>query len=260
MKCPYCLSEVDENASVCKVCIKDLYLLSPLVKKIELLEEQLKGIPERQILVDRISELESIISEREEQAERHDGRPKLFLDVFIFLIVPLILLIGSHALITIIYDAKLIYLRVVSLFLPFAFAFALFYSSKRRITPWVIVGLVLSGASVFGMSWITSLVDQTPVVPQSFIEWREFVEYSASISLSFISGILVGSIIYIKNHPRKVSSNQFIKLVVASLPDEKISPQTVNRMMESFNSYGSTVIAVGTTALSIYTGLKAVIS
>ena len=41
--------------------------------------------------------------------------------------------------------------------------------------------------------------------------------------------------------------------------DGKLSPQTMHELMKKVNDYGSTIVALGTTAVSIYTGLKAVI-
>ena len=34
MNCPYCLSEVAEEASVCKICTRDLYLFKPMMAKV----------------------------------------------------------------------------------------------------------------------------------------------------------------------------------------------------------------------------------
>ena len=58
MKCPYCLSEVDSEAYVCKICTKDLYLFKPLMEKVSSLEEKLNNVSDREILESRISELE----------------------------------------------------------------------------------------------------------------------------------------------------------------------------------------------------------
>lgn len=260
MKCPYCLSEVDDNASVCKICTKDLYLLAPLVKKIESLEEQLRDVSDRQVLEERITELEVLIANSVEKSASDRSKGTLFLDVLIYFVIPLLLLIGAHAVITVVYDTKLLYLRVVSILLPFPFAYALFVSYKRALAPWFLAALGLAALSVIGMSWVTSLVDHTPVMPQSTIEWKDFIEYSASISFSFLTGMLVGGIVYMKRHRRKAVSNPFIKLLIKSLSDGKLSPQAIHEIMEKLNNYSSTVVAAGTTALSIYTGLKAVIS
>ena len=53
------------------------------------------------------------------------------------------------------------------------------------------------------MSAITSLVDKTPVMPQSMIEWKEFIEYSLSITFSFLTGILLGTISFFKQSKLK---------------------------------------------------------
>ena len=58
MKCPYCLSDIDSDAYVCKVCTKDLYLFKPLIQKVSDLEEKLSNVSDREILESRISELE----------------------------------------------------------------------------------------------------------------------------------------------------------------------------------------------------------
>jgi len=47
MKCPYCLSEVDSEAYVCKTCSKDLYLFKPLMEKVSSLEEKLTNVSDR---------------------------------------------------------------------------------------------------------------------------------------------------------------------------------------------------------------------
>ena len=58
MKCPYCLSDIDSEAYVCKVCTKDLYLFKPLIQKVSDLEEKLSNVSDREILESRISEME----------------------------------------------------------------------------------------------------------------------------------------------------------------------------------------------------------
>jgi len=67
MKCPYCLSEVDSEAYVCKTCSKDLYLFKPLMEKVSSLEEKLTNVSDREILESRISELEEELQYKKEQ-------------------------------------------------------------------------------------------------------------------------------------------------------------------------------------------------
>ena len=49
-------------------------------------------------------------------------------------------------------------------------------------------GVLTAALSVFGMLSVVSYVDGTPIVPASFREWRETVEYGLSIALSFLTG------------------------------------------------------------------------
>ena len=168
-----------------------------------------------------------------------------------------LLLIG-HALITVVYDLPLLYLRLVSIALPLPFGFALFKSHRRTLFVWLLAVVVLAMAAVLGMSGITALVDQTPIWPQNTLEWKEFLEYGSSISLSFLTGMLIGTLLYMQKHkPKKV--NPLLKAVVSLFRDEKISPEAMIQTIQKLEGLGGSLIALGTTAMSIYTGLKAVL-
>ena len=69
--------------------------------------------------------------------------------------------------------------------LPLPFGYFLFKDHKHPVFPWFMGVGFLAIASVIGMSGITSLVDRTPIFPQNAFEWREVLEYSASIAFSF---------------------------------------------------------------------------
>ena len=58
MNCPYCLSEVAEEAAVCKVCTRDLYLFKPMMAKVAELERRLEEIPNQEAYEHRIAELQ----------------------------------------------------------------------------------------------------------------------------------------------------------------------------------------------------------
>ena len=116
----------------------------------------------------------------------------------------------------------------------------------------------LAIASVIGMSWMTSLIDHTPIWPQSTYEWREVLEYSASIAFSFLTGMLLGGVTFAskQRHRKAAMINPLIKAMALGLGEGRVSPSTLYGAMKKLHEYGGTAIALGTTAVSIYTGLK----
>ena len=124
MKCPYCLSDIDAEAYVCKTCTRDLYLFKPMLQKVSDLEEKLNNVSDRVTLESRISELEEeLLYKKELEAE---GIFSILSKISKFIILPLFILLFAHAAIVIIYDLKLIYLRLASIIIPMPFAFFLF--------------------------------------------------------------------------------------------------------------------------------------
>lgn len=262
MKCPYCLSAVEAEATVCKTCTRDLYLFKPMMEKVADLEARLAAVPDTESLQERIEELESQIEEFQQQREEaQESSTHWSVQILKFLIIPLTILLLGHGLITVVYDLPLIALRLLSMIVPLPFAYVLFSRRRRPIMPWFLGTIVLAACAVIGMSAITALVDATPILPQSPIEWKEFIEYSASISFSFLTGMLLGTLAYKRQHrPKSMDqSNPWVALLVAGFGDGKLSPETIHKLIRKINEFGGTVVALGTTAMSIYTGLRSVL-
>jgi hypothetical protein len=260
MNCPYCLSEVSEEAHVCKTCSRDLYLFKPMMAKVAELEAKITAIPSSEAYVLRIAELEEMIDEQNQNLEQR-SLLNWISDIAFYIFVPLLLLLLAHWLITVVYDAKMIYLRLISMALPLPFAYFLFKSRAHKILPWFVGVIFLAIASVIGMSWITSLVDKTPVWPQNLFEWKEVLEYSASIAFSFLTGMLLGGVAYAaKQRHRKAGLLQsMVKMESLNLSGGSVSLKDVHGQMKKLQEYGGTVVALGTTAVSIFTGLRGII-
>ena len=261
MNCPYCLSEVAEEASVCKACTRDLYLFKPMMAKVEELEKRLEEIPNQDAYEHRIAELQLLLDEQVQKQVEPRSLALSLLDVVIYIGIPLVLLLAAHGLITIVYDTKPLYLRLISIALPLPFGYFLFKGAPRGLFPWFMGVVFLAISSIIGMSWMTSLVDGSPIWPQNAFEWREVLEYSASIAFSFLTGMLLGGVAYAskQRHLRKASINPFLKAVVNGLGQGRISPTSLHGLMKKLQEYGGTIVALGTTAVSIYTGLKGII-
>ena len=259
MDCPYCLSPVSDEASVCKTCTRDLYLFKPMMARVEELERQLSNSPNLETYQSRITELESLIDEQEQISSK--TLSSALNEIIFYLIVPLLLLLLAHWLVAVVYDTKMIYLRIISMILPMPFAYMLFKKSSHRFLPWFIGVAFLAISSVIGMSWITSLVDHSSILPQHLSEWREVIEYSSSIAFSFLTGMLLGNFAYLQRQKwiKSALINPLIKVVLTGSKDGRLSPQNSLIIMKTLHEYGGTIVALGTTALSIYTGLKGIV-
>ena len=259
MDCPYCLSPVSEEASVCKACTRDLYLFKPMMARVEELERQVSETPNLEMYQSRIAELQFLLNEQELSSPK--TLSSSLIEITLYLIVPLLLLLLAHWLVAVVYDTKMIYLRIISMILPMPFAYILFKKSRHRFLPWFIGVAFLAIFSVIGMSWITSLVDHSSILPQHLSEWREVIEYSSSIAFSFLTGMLLGNFAYLQRQKRIKSTliNPWIKVVLTGSKEGRLSPQNSLNMMKTLHEYGGTIVALGTTTLSIYTGLKGIV-
>ena len=141
------------------------------------------------------------------------------------------------------------------------FAYFLFKDYRRKLFPWFIGVAFLSIASVIGMSWITSTVDHSPIFPQNIFEWKEVFEYAASIAFSFLTGMLLGGVAYAgkQRHHRVARVSSFMQAQAPELNASQLSLGNIHAIMKTLQEYGGTIVALGTTTISIYTGLKGII-
>ena len=259
MECPYCLTLVDDGASVCKTCTRDVYLFRSLLEKIEKLEQTIQTHQDPVDLQLQIEHLQKQLDEERVLREKRESKPVYVLrDIGQFLFIPLFLLLLAHALITVIYDMDMIFLRIASVLFPLPFGFYLFKTKRRFLLGWFAATAGLALSSVIGMSAITGWVDQTPVLPQSMIEWREFLEYSASITFSFLTGMLLGGMAYHRAHrPKAKPIGPLLTVLLSKLNKGKSSPEDLQKTIKKLEEMGGNLIAAGSTAMSVYTGLKA---
>lgn len=228
--CPYCLAEVDEAALACRHCGRDLQLVRSLQARIAELEAQLAG-GEVAALPEAPAAGEVLIS-----AEGLPVQVRMagyFVECFKFILVPLFLLLLGHVLVTLIYDLNPVYLRLLSMLLPLPFGFRLFRQRRSMMLPWFAGILCLAMSAVVGMSFTTSLVDDTPVWPQDAFEWREFLEYSASIAFSFLTGMLL-----------------------AAMVGGRVSMENLSIVLKDVKAFGAALAAILSSLVTIYTGLK----
>ena len=259
MKCPYCVSELNNQALVCHYCKRDIALPKQLMSRISELEEQLHAFE-----TSPQSQAEAVVSSIEAVAT---DTPSLhfkkyrnfFFDFAKFFVLPLFLLILAHVCITIIYDTKILYLRLITLVLPIIFGYFLCHKRSRNMLVWVIYGVTLGWVSVAGMSTVTSYVDDSPIWPQTIYVWRDLIEFATSITFSYVTGMLLGRLSFLKSNS-PVASAVVSRQTSVSWPlnknDEHVPSASLQIIAKKISEFTATIGAIVTTIVAIYTGLK----
>ena len=249
MHCPYCVSEIPDEALVCSVCRRDLFVIKPLLEKIAQLEAELATRPP-------VTPVEQVASPDAEAAPQpvvpeEGGAVVDWRRAVAAWLLPLVGLLLAHWLIVFVYDTKLIFLRVLALLLPLPFGFLFFRQVGARMG-WASGGaLLMAATAVFGMSAVTGWLDQVPVMPQNMAEVREFVEFAVSIAFSFITGAWAANWLL-----RRATLRAARQAQARSARGATVNGQKVADSLSRLNDVGSAVVGVATTAISIYTGLK----
>ena len=109
-------------------------------------------------------------------------------DLVRYLIVPTVILLVAHHLIIDAYDLGNDYLRVVTVAVPLAFGFLLFWLAGRGTGAAVFIAAVQGLVAASGMTVAVALYSGEPILPQNRVEWIDNIEVAVTIALSFIAG------------------------------------------------------------------------
>src|SRR5574343_155838 len=245
MHCPYCVTEISPRALVCPQCRRDLYLAKPLMERIAALEAEVETLEAKlasnelaEAAPDAISEMAPTMV----NSQQTIGSSTLLLRT---MLLPVIILLAGHLIFDFLYDARPIYLRLLALLAPLPFGFWLARRSGFGIWRCAAAGLAMAGCAVIAMGTATGLIDHVPILPESLPDIRDYLEFITSIALSFITGAWLA-----RWHRRRVARAQ------ARRRTSKILGEAGNRVSESLNNLNdlsSALIAIATTACSIYT-------
>jgi hypothetical protein len=247
VQCPYCISEVSDQALACPHCTRDLYLIKPLLEKIEALEQQVQ-----ELAGNAQAAAPAIDTPAALQPVPFGTRA----DWLLLWLAPLLLLLAAHGVITVIYDLNTLYLRLVSLLIPLPFAFLLM-RRQRSFPFWLGAGFTMAVLAVLGMSGVISLVDHTPLWPQDAREWREFAEYAASIGFSYTTGMVLGRMLRQKLEAVSPAAAKGLTVkVVTLLSTSKKRADQLQATVKKVQEVRGTLTALTTAGLSAYTGLQ----
>lgn len=251
MRCPYCVSDIDDQAMVCAVCKRDLYLLKPLMDHVADLEArlaELQGKPQAETSPELLAQ-QFALGEAREDREKRSLKAALG-----WWAAPLALLVFAHWMLFFVYDANKIYLSIFALIVPLPFGY-LFARALRQHFAWeLLAAFLMAGLAVFGMAGVTALIDHVPLLPQNMMETREFIEFAASIGFSFITGLWL-----CHWQMRHDEQKRLAELQAGLRESGAVDGQKLAERLSRLNDIGSGVVALLTTAFALYTGLKKLI-
>lgn len=262
MDCPFCKSEMHAEASVCPTCRRDIYLLKPLLARIKELETEVARLDK-----DLATAQTSVSDDKTEKVElaqasvssvKEISFTSRFLAAAQLFFLPVFLLLLTHWLLVFVYDVRVFVLRIVVLLIPLPFGFLLARRAGLSLGTGLPLALLMAAITVVGMSIITAHFDKVPVWPQSFIEWREFFEFSLSIAFSTITGLWLGRIVrHVATH---TDSSHWMMTAARHLCMHSSSPEAIKAIAGRLEKVVNTLITLVTTAISIYTGFKGLFS
>ena len=251
MECPFCAEELKDEALVCKNCGRNLRLVRPLIE-------------ENRTLAAQIEELQSQVNVARAALARATA-PLTFWSIHsaLYVVAPSIVLLAAHFLIMVALDTSPLYLRFASVAIPLPFGFALLWFSHHGLRWSVLDGTFVGVISVTGMLTVVALIDNVPILPDNFRDWRETLEYVVSIALANVTGTEI-AVLARRMLPRKLDATRApgpLAIRIARMIGRQVGDRALRRRAQKIqDNFGTIATAAGALlagAGSIYTGIRA---
>jgi hypothetical protein len=250
MECPFCTETIKDESLVCKNCTRDLTLVRPVIFEIQ----------------EMVVELDALQGELNRARMRLAmvETPARFLlaHVAVFIVLPSILLMAAHFLVTFGLDISPVYLRVASVLIPLPFGIALAISRNIGFRGAMAFGFAVAALSIPGMLAVTARLDNIDVLPSNPQEWREAAEYATSIALAFCTGNILATLLF-QILPRSFSSRgkpNAVAYWIACLLGQHVGKEALRRrarlLQDILRTAGPLIGFVATASGSVYAGLK----
>jgi hypothetical protein len=250
MECPFCAEDFNDTALVCKSCGRDLRLVLPVI------EENLKLIRQVEDLGLQINRLRA--------AEQRHAAPFAFWarHIGIYLIVPILLLLAVHYVITVRLNVPLLYLRLGTLAIPLPFGFALLWLSHHGFRWGLVYGAAVGVISVAGMVAIIGYIDNIAFLPENAREWQEAAEYAAGIMLAYATGNVLADLAQ-RMVPRTLDASgapspAIMKLtrILSGPSSQQALRRRAQKLSDNLGTVGTALAALGTAGASLFAGLR----
>lgn len=253
MECPFCTENVKDEALVCKHCGRDLRVVRPVALEVQ----------------DIVAELDKLRRELDHVNAKLYRRVHPFRYLAIhsvaYILIPTLLLVAAHVVVTILLNVSPLYLRLASVLIPLPFGLAIYAIQKVGVRGAAIVGIIAAGLSVLCMLTVTGLNDKVSILPESWIEWREVIEYSASIALAFVTGNILGILVFqilpstMAHGGRPNAAAYRLARMLGQHVGEEQLRRRARIIQDLLRTAGPLVGILTTAAGSVYAGLKGII-